>query len=372
MHSLSGKHDCEVGLALSSVVGNRTMSLRLIDAARSHLRYLQEPLWFGALEDYQKYAAPKLLRFSSQIESEFVFRRKLRYREPEFPPLVIACTLQVAAAIAAYDPGARLVVATDSTPAFTARLYRGAETPRWNSRAKAAINKAIGWRYSGLIKRVSAWLPMSELCKQSLINDYRVSAEVCFVTRSPQLNIANIRQANDTSRGLEILMVANDFILKGGRELVSAVMGLDNVRLTIISNDAKAIAVKYPGKIEVVSGLRNPQDMISYYRSAHLLVHPTRRDCYSHVMCEALAQGCPVAVTEGVPPAEIVNESGAGWIIQRPVNAGAIIELLRHVIASPSEIDRRSVAAIRYAQSHLSMEKFGSTIVDAVTRAVCG
>lgn len=358
-----------IGLALSSVIGNKTISSRLVDVMQSALNASEDLEWFGSRDDYRQFPAPRFLRLSPQLEAEHVFTLKLQSRRSKLPPTIIACTLEVAAAITAHAPETHLIVATDATPAFTSRLFHVPETPRWRQGLKTAVNVLLDRHYRAMIRNVRAWLPLSNACKRSLVEDYGVTPEACFVTRSPQSRIANAPPMRDMSDGFRVLIVANDFVLKGGEALVAAVNKLSRVRLLIISNDAAAKHHASPGKIDVVSGLTTPEEIIPYYRSSHLLMHPTRRDCYSHVMCEALAQGCPVAVTEDTPPAEIVHESGAGWLIPRPADTGSLTETIENIRSQPHEIDRRAEAAIQYARSHLSMDRFAAAVREALQRA---
>src|SRR5262249_5746338 len=92
---------------------------------------------------------------------------------------------------------------------------------------------SLGPRFRRLVRRVSAWLPMSGLAARSLIEDYGADQERCFITRAPQPLIDPRPHAPSGS----ILFVGNDFERKGGPELLSAFERrlLPDCRLVIVS-----------------------------------------------------------------------------------------------------------------------------------------
>jgi glycosyltransferase involved in cell wall biosynthesis len=140
------------------------------------------------------------------------------------------------------------------------------------------------------------------------------------------------------------------------------------VSLTVVSNDPAAGACAEQGRISVVRGITDPAALSSIYSGAHLLVHPTRFDLYSHVICEGLAHGLPFAVSANTPAAELVAESGAGVLIAPPVSADSIATAIR-AATEPSGYARREAAALSFAQRCLRMEHLAELVRAALDAA---
>jgi glycosyltransferase involved in cell wall biosynthesis len=80
-----------------------------------------------------------------------------------------------------------------------------------------------------------------------------------------------------------------------------------------------------------------------------LFLFPTLGENYGHVVIEALAAGCPVAVSDRMPFRDL-EEHGAGWVIplEEPERYRAALE--RCAAMGPEEHGRMSTAAREYAR----------------------
>lgn len=161
------------------------------------------------------------------------------------------------------------------------------------------------------------------------------------------------------------LSVSDPFLLYLGRiswkkgldRLILALTFVPNVNLVVVGNDdenygpqLEALAEKHGvrHRIHFVGPAYGAQKQ-TLLRRATILVLPSYSENFGNVVLEAMAAGCPVAVTEEVGMAAVVRASGAGI-----VSAGDPAELgrnLRQMLASPATLKRmgdegrRTVAA---------------------------
>jgi glycosyltransferase involved in cell wall biosynthesis len=328
---------------LSAVLGNRIFSARLADAV-DRCSGPSERLWFDA-GVYRRYPAPRWMQHLSVYESEWVARRWLREKQISGPVVVNGFTCALAGA------WPHMIVATDITPAV-----------RWNGSLKRRmVMSPVSLRFRHLASRVAAWLPMSATAAQSLIEDYGVAPERCFVTRAPQPVIDPRPHA---PRG-EILFVGNDFRRKGGFELLEAFARnlLPECRLVIVSNDPALDGIELPPGVRWLAGVHDPGELDDVYHAADLLVLPTRFDCYSQVVCEAAAHGVPALATRVGGVGELIDESG-GWSLPAGCHADDIAAGIRDAL--DHDYAEHAESAARFAREKLSLSVFDA----AVTRAL--
>lgn len=333
-------------LLLSGLLGNRTLSLRVLDAVRAWDRGPVDEFWFTD-ETYRLHPARPWQRRSDELEAEAVASAWLRSQPLPLAPLYVATTVVLAQVGRRQRPHARWAVATDATPALTDRL-RARALGEPASLARRAFRRVQGARFRRFAHDVDLWLPMSEACRDSLVRDYGVDPAHCLVTSAPQPDVDVAMSKRDVDeRPWRLLFVGNDFTRKGGPELCAAMKQLPEAHLTIVSRAPEAYvhAATLPGEqVTVHGGITDPRELAPLYRRAHLLVHPTRLDHYSHVICEGLARGLPFAVTAGTPPAELVERSGAGVAIAWPPAPDAIASAVRAVLGDPARYYARRTA----------------------------
>ena len=331
-----------VTCVLSAILGNRIFSARLADSV-DRCSGPSKRLWFeGTL--YHKYPAPLWLRRFSAYESEWVARRWLRGQTVSGPLVVNGFNLAFACAAAE-----QMIVATDATPAFLARAA--------GSLASRAVKYALSVRFRRLVPRVAAWLPMSATVANSLIEDYDVPAERCFVTRAPQPLIDP--KPHEPSGA--ILFVGNDFERKGGFELLEVFDRklLPECRLVIASNDPVVSEITAPDGVRLIRGIHDPLQLTSLYHEADLLVLPTSADCYSHVICEAAARGVPALATRVGGIGELLDECG-GMSLPRLSPPEAIAGAIRAALGNGYA--QRAETAARFAREKLPLSVFDATV----------
>jgi glycosyltransferase involved in cell wall biosynthesis len=354
---------------LSALLGNRTMSLRIVEAVRSVANGPVDETWFTD-ETYRRHPAPRWVRRSSELEAEWVATRLLRDGGLPEADAYVVNTVVLAQAARRLRPRARLIVATDATPALTDRLRAraGLDEP---SRARRAFRRLQHSRFRAFAPSVERWLPISQACRDSLVEDYGVPDEHCVVTSAPQRDVDVALPRRYPGDEWRLLFVGNDFARKGGPELCSALEQLPQARLTIVSRDPEArrhADAAPPGRILLRDDVTDPAALVRTYREAHLLVHPTFVDHYSHVICEGLARGLPFVVTAGTPPAELVQRSGAGAAIDWPPAPDEIARAVRAMLDSPDRHALACARALAFARRELRAEQFAQKIAEALGR----
>jgi glycosyltransferase involved in cell wall biosynthesis len=334
----------QVTCVLSGILGNRTLSARLAEAV-DRCSGPCKRLWFD-VDVYRRHPAPAWLRRLSVYESEWVARRWLREQRIAGAAVVNGLTLALAC------PTRPLIVATDQTPAL-----------RWGSLKRRLVMSSLNARFRRLASEVTAWLPTSAAVARSLIEDYNVTPERCFITRAPQPFIEPRPHAPTGA----VLFVGNDFRRKGGFELLEAFERrlLPECRLLIVSNDPSLATLRLPEGVRVLRGVHDPRDLAPVYRESDLLVLPSRFDCYSNVICEAAAYGVPSLATRVGGIGELLDECG-GCSLPEGCNAAAIAAGIREALG-PAYASRAEAAAC-FAREKLTLSVFDATLRGALQR----
>ena len=165
---------------------------------------------------------------------------------------------------------------------------------------------------------------------------------------------------------------------KGLDRLIAALPGIADCRLVVAGNDEErytpeleALAVKL-GVRERISfvGPVYGEDKAELFRRALLLVLPSYSENFGNVVLEAMAAGCPVAVTPEVGAADIVRESGAGAVLDGdPATLSAGICTL---IADPMALKRMGVKGREFVSQHYTWEAISLQMEAAYRQAIAG
>lgn len=348
---------------LSGILGNHTVSNKMLASLGSSGITPDLTIWLNG-DDYRLYPANRVQRLSSELETESVFRQKLKASSLEEYDLYLVNSPILALATSGMMPYEKLIVATDATPAIAEGLHR--RLGRRNSVPRVIMHSLREQRFKQLATAVGHWLPMSNTCAKSLIEDYGVDPLRCSVTYAPQTVSKFLPERAVIDDPLKLLFVSNLFRLKGGPALCSAVREFKNAELTIVSNDPEALPYDDSHQIRVIAGIKDPVQIQVLYREAHLLVHPTSFDHYPNVILEGLAQGLPFITTDGFGPGELIELSGAGWPIAWPPHERNIADAIRNSVADQERHRQRSERAILFAQTNLTPERFSGVIASAL------
>jgi len=135
-----------------------------------------------------------------------------------------------------------------------------------------------------------------------------------------------------------LLMVANDFKIKGVDVAFGALAQLDDTHLYIIgggqikeyTDKAKKLDL-----IERVHFLGQQKDLSALYSIADVFLHPTQKDTFAMVVLEAMYAGIPVIVSaqEYCGISSVLNDSQA-MIVQNPKSHKEVLNALQTVLVN--------------------------------------
>lgn len=165
---------------------------------------------------------------------------------------------------------------------------------------------------------------------------------------------------------------------KGLDRLFAALPEVPDCRLVVAGNDEEhyqpgleALAVR-TGVRERISfvGPIYGDEKLALLRRALALVLPSHSENFGNVVLEAMAAGCPVAVTPEVGAADIVRESGAGVVLDgEPAKLGAGI---RSLIADPIALKRMGEKGREFVAHRYTWEVVCLQMEEAYKQAIAG
>lgn len=153
---------------------------------------------------------------------------------------------------------------------------------------------------------------------------------------------------------------------KGLDRLIPALAHVPGAVLKIAGNDEEglrpelerlAAGAGVAGRVEILGPVHG-EEKDRLLRRASLLVLPSRSENFGNVVLEAMAAGCPVAVTPEVGLAGTVRETGAGIVVPgEPAQLGGA---LRDLLADPARREemghRGRAAAERFGWAEVARE----------------
>lgn len=168
---------------------------------------------------------------------------------------------------------------------------------------------------------------ISEACRTALLAELgpTLAAKAHVVYPVPPMPGPSpaVREADEP---LRLLFVSTQFILKGGRELLSAVRQLVGeghpVELTMVTNveAARAFVRDDEAYIRLIpASMPREQLRRELFGTAHVLVHPTMQDSFGMVLLEALSCGLPIVTTDLFAADEMVQPGRNGTLVEPPV-----------------------------------------------------
>jgi UDP-glucose:(heptosyl)LPS alpha-1,3-glucosyltransferase len=190
-------------------------------------------------------------------------------------------------------------------------------------------------------------LCLSELVKQIVGNHYALPAEkLATLFNGVDLNRfdpAPDQRQRDRSElaiaddRIAVLMVAQNFGLKGLKEAILALAELADPRLLLlVAGRDKPEAYEHLARSRGIGAqvrfLGQVPDPCPLYRAADFLVLPTRRDSCSLAVLEALAMGLPVISTRANGACEIMQDGRHGYVLADPRAVPALADAMRKLL----------------------------------------
>ena len=190
-------------------------------------------------------------------------------------------------------------------------------------------------------------LCLSELVKGMVTNHYTLPPEklatlfngvdLTRFTPAPDQRPADRRNLSIQDDQIAILIVAQNFALKGLKEAILALAEVSDPRLQLLVAGKDDPApyqqlAKSRGIGNQVHFLGHVADPRPLYRAADFFVLPTRRDSCSLVVLEALAMGLPVISTAANGACEIMQDSTHGFILPDPRSVPALAAAMKKML----------------------------------------
>ncbi|MFK7892880.1 MAG: glycosyltransferase [Granulosicoccus sp.] len=239
-------------------------------------------------------------------------------------------------------------------------------------------------------------IPMSQNAYQiqeSFLSDFAQEGEAILkktqVIQPPQKLLIDERDKQTAKTRLSFIFVANDFVRKGGYEVIEAFRVLKekyDLHLTVVS---KLIGINkltgasyqsYPTAKELkktIDLLQSSCDWLTFYnglpndqvlqqmKKAHIGLLPTRADSYGYSVLEFQAAGCPVISTNIRALSELNNEN-LGWIVEAPKLQSGNMDLSYRIENLSSIITKGIISTVEgiyeqpetvVAKTNLALEK---------------
>ncbi|GEM_PF-6009750 len=294
---------------------------------------------------------PAAVERGSELAADLAWRQALRRTPPPPARVLLANDFRLAFAALARAPGADWIVALEATPAMLRR-----DPPLGAALVKGSVARLRERRFRTLTRRVGAWLPVSARCRSSLVEDYGVAAERCFVTRSPQPHlVGRSHRKRRPTPPYRFLFVGDEFRASGGDLVVAACAHLGSAlcTATIVSSDPSLAAATLPPHVRLIQGVADRGAIRPWYRDADLFVLPASQDGYPHAICESFAEGTPILACYTGNAAELIAESRAGWALAPKPSADALATAMLDAVADGDAHARRAANALEFAHVRL-------------------
>jgi glycosyltransferase involved in cell wall biosynthesis len=203
------------------------------------------------------------------------------------------------------------VVSLDATPMnfdSMADAYRH----KVRSGSVEAVKRAFNRRALLAARAVVTW---SHWAAASVTSDYNVPAERVRVV-PPGVDLKRFHPSDrEREPGpVRLLFVGGDFVRKGGPDLLEAMEALgSSVELDVVSSSAQ-VPTGLPVRVHAnISG--NSPALAELYRRADVFVLPSRGDCLSIAVAEAMASGLPVVATPVGAVSEMLVDGDNGLAV---------------------------------------------------------
>ncbi len=195
-------------------------------------------------------------------------------------------------------------------------------------------------------------LTMSNLVKQSLIQDYGVAPERVTVVGS-STRLSNPSSDDKQMGSHRLLFNGSDFKRKGGDIVLEA---FEQVRQVLPDATLTIVGKKLPGTID---GIDNPghvssnEEMRNLFFNADLVVAPARCEPFAIFVIEAMSYGVPCIVTDRGAMKEIVDH-GVNGVVLPDLDPKQLADNIISLLQNPSTLQQYSQGAKQKVQEVLN------------------
>lgn len=177
------------------------------------------------------------------------------------------------------------------------------------NRLKSVKGKIESILASGYCRKIMPWTDAGRMSIIKALDSRKFSDKIEVVY--PAMHPTNVnRKKHD---GTNLLFVAYDFFVKGGREAVQAFEMLRrkyDVNLTVISNYPKQYQKKYTNTKFIQAGLPRKTIVEKYFAETDVFILPSYSDTFGMLLLEAMNAGVPSVSTNTFAIPEMIRGSG--------------------------------------------------------------
>ncbi len=349
----------------ANLLGNKAMSSNLIATLNRLPNFAPTYVCIDG-EDYRTFPAPRWTRATAPWELEFIARQKARQAINKPFDLLLVHGWEMAVAfrnLATQMPAAAMM---DAVPATIDAQRRQQGFKGWKRRLSHEVHHRA---FAKAAREFDLFLPKGSDCADSLVRDYGIPRDRCFVTLVPQDLEHWTPGHKNASSPIQLLFVGNDFARKGGEFLLRlyAEHLSGKCSLTLASNDPTLEGKTLPPGVQWLRG-RSREQLLDVYRASDIFVFPTQQDYTPQVLGEALAAGLPCLVCDLVGVRDLVRNGETGFLIPHDAPTDVWAAHVKRLIANPGELSRMSACARRYAEDNLGLARFESLVAEVVDR----
>lgn len=268
-----------------------------------------------------------------------------------------------------------IVYVSDATFSLMLEVY-----PIFSAMGKKSVEAEQFFEKSAL-KKSSLILYPSEWAMNSAVNDYGVaSSKIRAVPFGANLEHEPDRQAVIGKRidpRLKMLFLAKEWERKGGAKAFETLealikMGIDAelivCGLTPPSNFTHPNMTVIPYLDKNIPEQRRRFEQTLF--DAHLLILPTKTECYGIVFCEANAYGLPVfgSRTGGIP--SIVTDGENGYLLPLTARGNDFAAMIAESIMDQSRYQTLNLNARKAYETRLNWDAWGTRVRQAVSEVI--
>ena len=190
------------------------------------------------------------------------------------------------------------------------------------------------------------------------------------------VDVADFDAAREVRGESFLLFIGRLSWKKGLDRLIAALPGIPDCKLVIAGNDEEGLKPKLErlaanagvrGRVSFVGPVYGA-DKAALLSRASLLVVPSSSENFGNVVIEAMAAGCPVAVTREVGAADIVRESAAGAVLKG--DPAALAEGIFFLMSDPAALERMGQKGREFVRRRYSWDNIGMQMEEAYRRVL--
>jgi glycosyltransferase involved in cell wall biosynthesis len=201
---------------------------------------------------------------------------------------------------------------------------------------------------------------MGSNCKNSLVNDYKISEGKIHVVGSGA-DFRHPYAGRKTFGTKQILFQGSEFERKGGDLLLEAFkltrMAIPNATLVVIGTDR---IITHPG-VTSLGYVSVREQVQKLFLSSDLVIAPARCDPFAAFVIEAMNYGVPAIVTKCSGISEVIDNGENGVVIGTLNPSDIAAEAIR-LLSSPAELDRISNGGKRLVRERLNWDSIAARV----------